>query len=140
MRKVFLILYFLIAIPFVSCKEEAFDYGYVNFSINPESTEYFNLNSGNRGWEYFEGGMRGVVVFRLNYGEYICYERSCTATDCHGRLEVDHITNALLVCPKCDSKFINYDGSPTNGSVAKRNLYSYCTYFDGIDLLVYNCN
>ena len=140
MKKGFFILFTFIAISFVSCKEEPFDYGYVNFSVDPESTEYFNLNSGSRGWEYFEGGMRGVVVFRLNYGEYVCYERTCTAKNCHERLEVDEITNVLLVCPNCHSSFIFYDGSPTSGSQAKRNLYSYCTYFDGIDLLVYNCN
>lgn len=140
MKKVLFILFALIAIPFASCKEEPFDYGYVSFLINPESTEYFNLNSGNRGWEYFEGGMRGVVVFSLNYGEYVCYERTCTAKDCHGRLDVDETNNVLLHCPDCNSSFIYYDGSPTSGSEAKRNLYSYCTYFDGIDLLVYNCN
>ena len=73
MKKGFFILFTFIAISFVSCKEEPFDYGYVNFSVNPESTEYINLNSGGRGWEYFEGGMRGVVVFRIKYGEYVCY-------------------------------------------------------------------
>ncbi|MFA7081735.1 MAG: hypothetical protein WC135_03900 [Bacteroidales bacterium] len=140
MNKGLFILLAFIAIPFVSCKEEPFDFGWVNFSVNPESTEYYNLNSGNRGWEYFEGGMRGVVVFRLNYGEYVCYERTCTAKNCHGRLEVDPSTNVILVCPECNSSFIFYDGSPTSGSEAKRNLYSYCTYFDGTDLFVNNCN
>lgn len=140
MKKTFLLLLSLIAISFVGCKEEPYDYGYVNFYIDPESTEYFNLNTGNRGWEYFEGGMRGVVVFRVLYGEYVCYERSCSNTDCHGRLEVDTTTNMLINCPKCHSNFIYTDGSPTSGSEAKRSLYSYCTHFDGLYLWVYNCN
>ncbi len=140
MNKRLLIFLSLIAISFVSCNEDTYDYGYVNFNIDPESTEYFNLNTGNRGWEYFEGGMRGVVIFRINYGEYICFERSCTAEDCHGRLEVDTVTNMLLICPKCNSSFIYVDGSPNSGSVAKRSLYNYCNYFDGHYLWVYNCN
>ncbi|MBP1631042.1 MAG: hypothetical protein H6Q15_1935 [Bacteroidetes bacterium] len=123
-----------------SCIEETYDYGYVNFYIDPESTEYFNLNYGNRGWEYFEGGMRGVVVFRVNWSEFVCYERSCPKSNCGGKLVVDETNNMLLHCPKCNSSFIYVDGSPTSGSSSKRSLYSYCTTFDGNYLWVYNCN
>ena len=140
MKKSLFILFSFLIIPFVSCKEDAYDYGYVNFYIDPESTEYYNLNYGNRGWEYFEGGMRGVVVFRINWSQFICFERTCTAEGCHGQLEVDSTSNALLVCPKCGSKFIYIDGSPTTGSKAKRSLYSYCNYYDGNYLWIYNCN
>ncbi|MDR0971900.1 MAG: hypothetical protein LBM25_05920 [Bacteroidales bacterium] len=138
-RKIVLAFLTLIFI-FSSCDDFVYDYGYVNFAINPESTEYYNLNTGNRGWEYFEGGLRGVVVFRINYGEYIAFERSCTEDNCHGRLDVDETSNMLLVCNKCNSQFIYVDGSPTSNSKAKRSLYQYCTHFDGTDLMVYNCN
>jgi nitrite reductase/ring-hydroxylating ferredoxin subunit len=140
MKRRLIILFSILIISFTACKDDSFDYGYVNFYINPESTEYFNLNYGNRGWEYFEGGMRGVVVFRINYGEFVCYERSCTAKDCHGRLDVDEVSNSLLICQKCNSSFLFIDGSPTNNSQAKRSLYSYCCYFDGTNLWVNNCN
>lgn len=123
---------------FTSC-EEPFDYGYVNFYIEPDTAEYFNLNLGNRQWEYFEGGYRGVVVFRKNWDEFITFERSCVAQDCDGRLEVDTTNNVLLHCPNCDSKYIYYDGSPLEGSKSRRMLYTYCSFFDGTYLWVNNC-
>lgn len=140
MNKKIIIFLSLLLLIFVGCNEDTYDYGYVNFNIDPESTEYFNLNSGNRGWEYFEGGMRGVVIFRKNYGEYICFERSCTAKDCHGRLEVDESNNSIIYCPKCNSQYIYVDGSPIEGSSSNRLLYQYCTYYDYVNLWVYNCN
>jgi nitrite reductase/ring-hydroxylating ferredoxin subunit len=133
-------LFFLIISLFYSCDNGFNEWGYVNFYIDPESTEYYNLNYGNRGWEYFEGGNRGVVIFRKNYSEFVAFERSCTAKDCNGRLYVDSSSNVLLVCPECGSKFIYYDGSPLSGSKAKRSLYQYCTYFDNQYLYVNNCN
>lgn len=123
---------------FTSC-EEPFDYGYVNFYIDPDSAEYFNLNYGNRGWEYFEGGYRGVVVFRKSWNEFITFERSCVGKDCDGRLYVDTTNNVLLHCPECNSQYIYYDGSHVEGSYSKRLLYSYCSFFDGTYLWVSNC-
>ena len=114
---------------FTSC-EDTFDYGYVNFYIDPDSAEYFNLNYGNRGWEYFEGGYRGVVVFRKSWDEFITF---------NGRLYVDTTNNVLLHCPECKSQYIYYDGSPVEGSYSKRLLYSYCSFFDGTYLWVSNC-
>lgn len=137
MKKIIAIV--IIVLGLSSCNEDRFDFGYVNFHIDPESTEYFNLNYGNRGWEYFEGGMRGVVIFRYSFYEFVAYERSCTAKDCNGRLEVDESSNMIIICPICDSKFIYIDGSPTNDSKAKRLLYRYCTYYDSNKLWVYNC-
>jgi nitrite reductase/ring-hydroxylating ferredoxin subunit len=100
---------------------------------------YSNLNLGARGWEYFEGGYRGVVVFRNSAEEFRAYERSCTLEDCHGRLEVDEASNVTIHGPKCGSNFLGYDGSPLSGSKAKRMLYSYCTFYDGERLWVNNC-
>jgi hypothetical protein len=134
-----ILLFFSIVLLFLSCKEDTYNYGYVNFSIDPESTQYYNLNYGNRGWEYFQGGYNGVVIFRVNYNEFVCFERSCTAKGCNGRLNVDSTNNVILVCDECGSKYIYVDGSPVSGSRSNRSLYNYCTYYDGINLYVYNC-
>jgi nitrite reductase/ring-hydroxylating ferredoxin subunit len=123
-----------------SCEDQYPDYAYVNFYIETESAEYFNLNYGGRGWEYFEGGARGVIVFRRSWDNFIAFERTCVAKDCHGRLEVDETNDVLICCPKCDSKYIYYDGSPLEGSKARSLLYTYCTFFDGNYLWVNNCN
>ena len=137
MKRLGFLLICLVAVAFSSCSDEYPDYAYVNFYIDPESSEYYNLNYGHRGWEYFEGGARGVVVFRKSWDEFIAFERTCVAKNCHGRLQVDETNNVLLYCPKCGSQYIYYDGSPLEGSAAKRLLY---TYFDGLYLWVNNCN
>jgi nitrite reductase/ring-hydroxylating ferredoxin subunit len=124
---------------FVGCSDDFTDYGYVNFYVEPDSTLEFNLNLGARGWEYFEGGYRGVVVFRNSAEEFRAYERSCTLEGCHGRLKVDETTNVIVHCPNCSSDFLSYDGSPLSGSKAKRMLYGYCTFYDGERLWVNNC-
>ena len=140
MKRLGFLLLCMVAVAFSSCSDEYPDYAYVNFYIDPESSEYYNLNYGHRGWEYFEGGARGVVVFRKSWDEFIAFERTCAAKNCHGRLQVDETNNVLLYCPKCGSQYIYYDGSPLEGSAAKRLLYTYCTYFDGLYLWVNNCN
>lgn len=140
MKRLGFLLLCMVAVAFSSCSDEYPDYAYVNFYIDPESSEYYNLNYGHRGWEYFEGGARGVVVFRKSWDEFIAFERTCVAKHCHGRLQVDETNNVLLYCPKCGSQYIYYDGSPLEGSAAKRLLYTYCTYFDGLYLWVNNCN
>jgi nitrite reductase/ring-hydroxylating ferredoxin subunit len=121
------------------CNNDFTDYGYVNFYIEPDSTEYYNLNLGTRQWEYFEGGYRGIIIVRNSYEEFKVYERSCTAKDCHGRLEVNENNNVIIFCPNCNSQFLCYDGSPLSGSKAKRFLYAYCSFFDGTYLWVNNC-
>lgn len=137
LQKIFLTV--ILSVTVISCEEEYPYYGYVNFFIEPDSAEYFNLNYGNRGWEYFEGGARGVVIFRKNWEDFICFERSCVAKDCNGRLEVDTTNNVILLCPECKSRYLYFDGSPLEGSKATRSLYYYCTYFDGFKLWVSNC-
>ena len=140
MKRLGFLLLCMVAVAFSSCSDEYPDYAYVNFYIDPESSEYYNLNYGHRGWEYFEGGARGVVVFRKSWDEFIAFERKNKKKNCHGRLQVDETNNVLLYCPKCGSQYIYYDGSPLEGSAAKRLLYTYCTYFDGLYLWVNNCN
>lgn len=123
-----------------SCQDDFDEWGYVNFYIEPDTTEYFNLNDGSRGWEYMEGGNRGVIVVRNSHNEFMAYERSCVLNDCKGRLEVDKATNVLIFCPVCNSQWLSVDGSPLQGSKATRMLYAYCTYYDGWRLYVRNCS
>ncbi|MDR1005692.1 MAG: hypothetical protein LBL74_02350 [Bacteroidales bacterium] len=138
MKRLLLTFAFTI-LAFVGCKDDFEDFGYVNFYVEPDSTMYANLNLGSRGWEYFEGGYRGVIVCRNNYDNFKAYERSCTLDGCHGRLEVDETDNVTIVCSKCGAGYLSYDGSPLSGSGAKRFLYMYCTVYDGQRLWVSNC-
>lgn len=142
-NKVFAILFILSTIFFfTSCNDDFDEWGYVNFYIDPNSTEYYNLNVGSRGWEYFYGGNRGVIIFRQSYYDFVAYERTCVVKDCKGRVEVDESTHLTIFCPKCNAQYISVDGSPlaVKGNKAKRALFSYCAHYDGAKLFIYNCN
>lgn len=120
----------------LSCKnEEEAPVGYVNFTIDPNSPMYSNLNTVG-GYEYLVGGYRGVVVFRYSWDEFFAYERACPK-DNETAVVVDTASSVILICPKCGSKFIYTDGTPIEGP-AKSPLRSYSTHYDGNVLHVYN--
>ncbi|MBR1627377.1 MAG: hypothetical protein IJ681_09570 [Bacteroidales bacterium] len=151
MKKLFIGLLFCLTV--VSCQDDFDEWGYVNFYIEPDTTEYQNLNDGTRQWEYFEGGNRGVIIVRNSHYEFMAYERSCVVKGCKGRLEMDKNTNVIIYCPDCKSQWISVDGSPlvssgsktnhtrlqTKANKAVRMLYAYCAYYDGWRLYVRNC-
>ncbi|MBQ6754752.1 MAG: hypothetical protein IJR03_06070 [Bacteroidales bacterium] len=136
-----IIFFFGVLFSFFSCNDEFDEWGYVNMYIDPESTEYFDLNTGRRGWVYLHGGNRGILVVR-NAGyenttdAFFAFERSCVAKGCKGTVEMDE-SNVLIVCPDCKSTFLTYEGLPVSGK-AKRALYAYRTFYDGIYLYIKN--
>ena len=120
----------------LSCKnDEEAPIAYVNFTIDPNSPMYSNLNTVG-GYEYLVGGYRGVVVFRYSWDEFLAYERACPK-DNETAVVVDSTTSVILQCPKCGTKFIYTDGTPIDGP-AKSALRSYSTHYDGSTLHVYN--
>ena len=120
----------------LSCKnDEEAPIAYVNFTIDPNSPMYSNLNTVG-GYEYLVGGYRGVVVFRYSWDEFLAYERACPK-DNETAVIVDSTSSVILQCPKCGTKFIYTDGTPIEGP-AKSALRSYSTHYDGSTLHVYN--
>ena len=109
----------------------------VNFSINPNSTEYLELNHVT-GWVPLTGGYRGIIVYRKSIDEFLAFERACPfdwqTPDAQVRVDTSGIT---LTCPVCSSRFIIIDGSPYQGP-SPYPLKQYRTAFDGNLLYVYN--
>ena len=109
----------------------------VNFVVNPNSTEYLELNAVN-GWVAVTGGYRGIILFRKSLTEFMAYERACPydweMTDARIDVESSGITT---ICPHCKSKFILLDGSPYSGP-SPYPLKQYQTSYDGTLLYVYN--
>ena len=136
MKKILLSLLVLGSMMFTGCMEENdTPMGYVNFTINPNSTFYTNLNHVG-GYEYFIGGYKGVIIFRYSWTEFLAYERACP--HCHEvGVEVQEQSGVILECPQCGSQFIYTDGSPIKGP-AVSSLRQYSTYYDGSQLHVYN--
>lgn len=111
--------------------------GDANCQIDPNSPLYSGINNCD-GYEYLVGGANGLVVVRVSFNEFACYERSCPLDT--GRLEmVSGYGNIVLECPKCHSQFNTFaDGCPLEGSRTPCYLYKYSTYYDGHTLYISN--
>jgi len=125
----------------VSCKKEEsapeIPYIYVNFSLNPNSTQYINLNSVN-GWETVTGGYNGILIFRKSVNEFVAFERACPYDPLAegAQIKVDK-SGITCTCPICGSKFIMTDGTPYDGP-SHYSLKQYQTLYDGLLLYVTN--
>ncbi len=124
-----------------SCKKEGdspdIPYVYVNFSIDPNGTQYINLNPVN-GWETVTGGYNGILIFRKSVTEFMAFERACPydpRTE-GAQIRVDD-SGITCTCPVCGSKFIMTDGTPYEGP-ARYPLKQYSTLYDGSLLYVTN--
>lgn len=124
-----------------SCKKEEqapdIPYVYVNIVLNPNGTQYINLNVVN-GWETVYGGYNGILIFRKAVNEFSAFERACPydplAKGAQIRVEESGIT---CYCPVCGSKFIMVDGTPYEGP-SHFSLKQFTTVYDGAMLYVSN--
>jgi len=85
---------------------------YVNFFIDPNSTEYLELNAPG-GWVYVTGGYRGILIYRLTVTEFLAFERTCPYDPEAPAARIETEPSGVTVrCPVCNSKYIMLDGSP----------------------------
>ncbi len=141
-------IFFAVLLPAImatSCNKDdennEVDVGYVNIVINPNSTEYLELNTVG-GWLYLIANppSRGVIVYRLSQDEFKAYERTpphkpdeCCRDGICTRLIVDF----PFVEDTCLSQdFQILDGSPI--APATRSLIQYRTFYDGSVLRITN--
>jgi len=116
---------------------EEIPYVYVNFSLNPNGTQYIHLNSVN-GWETVTGGYNGILIFRKTLNEFTAFERACPYDPLveGAQVRVDD-SGITCTCPVCGSKFIMTDGTPFDGP-SHYPLKQYRTVYDGALLYVSN--
>jgi nitrite reductase/ring-hydroxylating ferredoxin subunit len=109
----------------------------VSFAINPNSTEYYRLNTVN-GWEMLTGGYKGILVFRVSPDEFTAFERACPYDwqNSNARIVVD-TSGITAYCPSCKSEFILLDGTPFKGP-SHFSLKRYNATYDGSILYIYN--
>ncbi|MBE9492038.1 MAG: hypothetical protein IMY70_04075 [Bacteroidetes bacterium] len=122
--------------------DENISQAYVNITIDPNSTEYQNLNVVG-GWLYLIANppSRGIIVYRLYQDEFKAYDRKppylpdecCNSYGCT-RLIVD----LPFVMDTCTvSTFQIIDGSPVDGP-ANVQLIQYKATYDGQLLYITN--
>lgn len=111
---------------------------YCNLTIFVNDPQNISLSTVN-GWKYFDGGNRGVVVYRKSQTEFVAYDRTCPykPDDASSIVAVDTSNNILLKDVSCSSQFLLSDGSPVSGP-AVIPLKMFRTTFDGTVLRVTN--
>jgi nitrite reductase/ring-hydroxylating ferredoxin subunit len=124
-----------------SCKKEEkspeIPYVAVNIVLNPNSTEYINLNPVN-GWETIIGGYNGILVFRKAVNEFAAFERACPYDPITEGAQVRVDDSGITChCPVCGSKYIMVDGTPYEGP-SRYSLKQYTTVYDGGLLYITN--
>ena len=109
----------------------------VTFSIDPNSTEYLELNAVG-GWVTVTGGYRGIIIYRKSFSEFMAFERACPYDweQTNARVEVE-TSGLTALCPGCNSKYILLDGTPFEGPTPYP-LKQYQTQYDGNLLYVFN--
>lgn len=109
----------------------------VSFVIDPNSTEYLELNTAG-GWVYLTGGYSGILVYRSSFTEFVAFDRACPwdFKEDNARVEME-VSGMTCACPVCGSKYIITDGTPFEGP-SQIMLKSYRTTYDGSLLYVYN--
>ncbi|MBP5710190.1 MAG: hypothetical protein J6W84_04365 [Bacteroidales bacterium] len=109
----------------------------VNFTIYPNDASYAALNHIG-GYMYFTGGVAGIVIYRLDGGTFLAYDRACPYDweDKEAWIKVES-SGLTLIDEHCGSRFNILDGGVIEGP-AQFPLKCYKTRFDGMVLRVYN--
>jgi hypothetical protein len=107
----------------------------VNFNIPVYSTNLIHVG----GYEYFTGGISGVVVYRVDMSNFCVYDRACPYDwEKNGYVVFDPAT-LQLQCQTCASSFNILNGYPMMDTKANSPLRPYqAKLIDDMTLHVYN--
>lgn len=104
--------------------------------INLSLPEYLTLQTNGGNKELSTGGVRGIIVYRVNASSYIAYERNCSYHPNEACATVNvHSSGLFMIDPCCNSNFSFTDGTPTGGP-AWRPLQRYRTQLSGTTLTI----
>ncbi len=124
-----IVFFLLFVFSFIECKtpENKIPYVYVDFTINLDNPEFYELNAiGN--YVYVSGGVSGIVIYRDSRDVFFAYERACPYDPECGRVVVN-ADNYRLVDSCCGSEFsMTMDGAVVKGP-AELPLRKYQTYY-----------
>lgn len=113
---------------------------YINFSIEPNSTFYYELNTVS-GWMYVSAPpqSRGIIIFRYSMDEFRAYERQSPNDPNHcgeySRLIVDF---PFVVDTCLDVRYSILDGQIITEGYNGYPLIQYHTQYDGNTLRIFN--
>lgn len=126
--KVLILFLFISFLSFCKNQTNKIPYVYVDFTIDLDKPEFFELNTiGN--YIYVTGGVSGIIVYRDSRDVFFAYDRACPYDPECGRLIVDENGYRVTDTACCHSVFsLTFDGAIISGP-AKMSLRKYKTYF-----------
>jgi hypothetical protein len=111
---------------------------YVAFNdiiLNLNLPEFISLRS-DGGFKEISGGVRGIIIYRVNSSIYKAYERNCSFQPNEACATVNvHSSGLFMNDPCCGSNFTFEEGNPSGGP-AWRPLVSYRTQLSGLELII----
>jgi nitrite reductase/ring-hydroxylating ferredoxin subunit len=122
---------------FASCKEEVstIPYTRVNFTAQVYSTNLIHVG----GYEYFTGGISGIIVYRLDMNNFCAYDRACPYDWNEDGYVIFDPATLQLQCQVCGSAFNILNGYPMMNTKAGAPLCSYqVRLIDDMTIHVYN--
>ena len=131
---------FLILFALTSCKDtnnpvyNKVPYVYVYEEIYLNSIEAQQLNLRDGAYTYHKGGVKGIIVYRVNAGKYLAFERFSTAT---GQCQVRVDQSGFYILDTCTNTQFLWDGSTVRG-VAPYPLKQYNVNKDNQRLIITN--
>lgn len=103
--------------------------------INLSFPEYASLRT-DGGYKEINGGVRGIIIYRVNATSYNAFERNCSFHPNDACATVNtHNSGLYLTDPCCGSTFNFSDGNPSGG-VAWRPLRRYRTQLNNSTLTI----
>lgn len=132
--------YAFILIILISCNRDLSDdpipvQPFIDIVIELNLPAYFSLNT-DGGFKEINGGVRGIIIYRVNSTTYYAYERNCSFQPSGACATVDvHSSGLFMIDTCCNSSFGFTDGNPTGGP-AWRPLLRYRTQLSGQTLTV----
>ncbi len=130
------LLFLLVAVYAYGQADEPIPFAnFPEITINLTFPQYGILKS-DGGYVEIDGGVRGIIVYRLDATTFIAYERNCPyrATEACARVDVD-ISKIFLIDRCCGSTFGFADGYVTGGP-ARYSLRRYRTQVSGSTLTI----
>ncbi len=135
-----LLIYFIVLMVVVGCTPDLSDddipwqpFDVININLNLPGFIRLKMDGS---YQYIDGGVRGLILYRKNASNYIAYEQNCSFQPNSACATVEvHVSTLYMLCPCCSSTFDLTTGFPTGGP-AWRPLRKYATSLNGSQLTI----
>ena len=100
----------------------------IYLDLNLPENQALRMDGGYR--DDLNGGVRGLILYRVSATDYKCYEMNCTwdSMNATSNVSVDG-SGLFMICNGCNSTFAFENGVPLGG-IAPYALQQYRTYLD----------